>query len=75
MLRSHGVHAISFCPLIRRVPLAVISHRRQREPLDRVALAIPKDAVDFSIIVGMHPRAVVVRRLHCGHDMAATDLR
>ena len=57
--------------LVGRIPPAVVSHRCQRQPVERVAARIADDPVQFLVVVGVRPRAVVVLRVERRQEAAA----
>ena len=61
--------------LVGGIPLAVIAHRRQREAVDLIALAVAQHAVDLLVVIGMDPRTVVVRHFERGDHVAVSHLR
>ncbi len=60
--------------LIARIPFAMIGARRDAEAVGVVALAVGQQAVEFGIIIRMHPGAVVVIRFAAVKQIARTEL-
>src|SRR5262249_29534084 len=60
--------------LVCRIPLGPVAHARDRQPVDRIALAISQDTIHLAVIVGTHPRTIVVLDFERSEDVAVARL-